>query len=97
MEPQMLAQLEAVCESLYKSADPQERQQSEQARARAAAPLSAVGEVLRRRCAPRARARLTRLRTWLPRPRQMLRPFGTNTEYIPQCKAILDATSNART
>ena len=24
----------------------------------------------------------------------MLRAFGTNTEYIPQCKAILDASSN---
>jgi exportin-7 len=25
---------------------------------------------------------------------QMLRPFGTSTEYIPQCRAILDASSN---
>jgi len=25
---------------------------------------------------------------------QMLRPFGTSTEYIPQCRAILDTSSN---
>ena len=24
----------------------------------------------------------------------MLRAFGTNTEYIPQCRAILDGSSN---
>ena len=24
----------------------------------------------------------------------MLRPFGTNTEYIPQCKAVLDGSIN---
>jgi hypothetical protein len=91
MEPQMLQQLETLCESLYKSQDPQLRQQSEQARAAAAAAACACAA--RPCCAPRHAAALTQ-RGARACGRQMLRAFGTNTEYIPQCKAILDASNN---
>ena len=84
----MLQQLESMCEALYKSQDQQQRHQSEQARdehARAAARSRAFRADAARSAAHRCQ-RCFRA--------QMLRPFGTNTDYIPQCKAVLDASIN---
>ena len=84
----MLQQLESMCEALYKSADQQQRHQSEQARdkhKRAAARSRAFRADAARSAAHHFRHSFCA---------QMLRPFGTNTEYIPQCKAVLDASIN---
>ena len=39
-------------------------------------------------------ARQTRVSRGADARFQMLRAFGTNTDYIPQCRALLDGSSN---
>lgn len=96
METHTLQTLESLCETLYNTQDAAQRAQTEQV----------CGYQLSCRCSAWGESRAAAIIDWLrcvrPRGRclprsacsQMLRPFGTSTEYISQCRAVLDASSN---
>ena len=97
MELQSLQSLESLCETLYKAQDAAQRAQTEQVRPRSPRCCLHTGATPPSVCQPRRPLRrVTHLWPWraLFARHQLLRPFGTSTEYIPQCRAILDASSN---